>query len=162
MAKLEETTPAQARKRCAGALVGTGTGKALVTLPGQAPFTDHLADLHLQRAAERRQADADRPRLRDGALAAGAAGAVHDRKGRTTAATATRPKIELPPIAGGYGAATLAEAQFGAHLRSAAAGRSATPKPNAPAAGCRSTANLIFTDGSLLQSPLTSPCHFAG
>ena len=38
MAKLEGTTPAQARKRCAGALVGKGTGKALVTMPGQAPF----------------------------------------------------------------------------------------------------------------------------
>jgi len=36
-AKLAETTTAQARKLCAGALVGKGTGKALVALPGKAP-----------------------------------------------------------------------------------------------------------------------------
>ncbi|HET9677631.1 MAG TPA: hypothetical protein VFP21_09025, partial [Solirubrobacterales bacterium] len=39
LAKLEGTTPAQARKKCAGALVGEGEGKAVVTMPGKAPFT---------------------------------------------------------------------------------------------------------------------------
>src|SRR3954454_15772799 len=34
MAKLAETTPPVARKRCAGAIVGAGVGKALVALPG--------------------------------------------------------------------------------------------------------------------------------
>ena len=37
MAKLADTTPQEARKRCAGALVGTGTGRAEVTLPGAPP-----------------------------------------------------------------------------------------------------------------------------
>lgn len=36
-AKLAGTTPALARKRCAGAIVGEGTGRADVRLPGQAP-----------------------------------------------------------------------------------------------------------------------------
>ena len=39
MAKLEGTTPEEARKRCAGALLGTGIGKARVEVPGKAPFT---------------------------------------------------------------------------------------------------------------------------
>ena len=37
MAKLADTTPSEARKRCAGSLVGEGTGKAVVAMPGQAP-----------------------------------------------------------------------------------------------------------------------------
>ena len=39
VAKLEGTTPEEARKRCAGALVGTGVGKARVEIPGKPPFT---------------------------------------------------------------------------------------------------------------------------
>ena len=39
VAKLGGTTSSQARKRCAGALVGTGTVKALVNLPGQPQTT---------------------------------------------------------------------------------------------------------------------------
>ena len=58
MAKLEGTTPREARKRCAGALVGKGTGKARVALPGQAPVQISSPALLLQRAADRRQADA--------------------------------------------------------------------------------------------------------
>src|SRR3954452_2770542 len=38
-ARLAGTTPAQARQRCAGALVGTGTGKARVTMPGRPAVT---------------------------------------------------------------------------------------------------------------------------
>src|SRR6202000_1363008 len=38
-AKLEGATPSEARSRCAGALVGTGIGKARVALPGKPPFT---------------------------------------------------------------------------------------------------------------------------
>ena len=37
LAKLADTTPQLARKRCAGAIVGEGIGKAEVRLPGQAP-----------------------------------------------------------------------------------------------------------------------------
>ena len=38
-AKLEGTTPDEARKRCSGALLGTGTGKARVEVPGKPPFS---------------------------------------------------------------------------------------------------------------------------
>ena len=38
-AKLEGTTPSEARKVCASSLLGTGTGKARVEMPGVAPFT---------------------------------------------------------------------------------------------------------------------------
>ena len=132
--------PDEARKRCAGALLGTGTGKARVDMPGKAAVHDQLADLDLQRAAGRRQADPDRPRLRDGALAAGAAGPVHDRKDQPrplrlpdrNRAAADRRRRRAP---------RSSPKPPSAAPTSATATRSATPKPNAPAAGSRSTAS---------------------
>jgi hypothetical protein len=157
LAQLEGTTPTEARQRCAGALLGTGTGKALVELPGKAPFTI-TSPISIFNAPP----EGGRP-----ALIAHAYETVPSPQALLVPFTIEkvnhgrygyRTEIELPPIAGGDGAATLAEAKFGRTFKSH--GRK-VGYAEAECAGGRLQVygKLIFADGSLLQSLLTSPCH---
>ena len=72
-----------------------------------------------------------------------------------------RAQIELPAIAGGDGAATLAEAKFG---RTYKHGGRESGYVEAECAGGRLQVygQLRFAEGSHLQSLLTSPCHVEG
>jgi len=157
MARLEGTTPGEARQRCAGALLGTGTGKALVELPGKAPFPIS-SPISIFNAPP----EGGRPTLIAHAYETVPSPQAllvpfsiekvnHGRYGYRT-------EIELPPIAGGAGAATLAEAKFGRTFKRH--GRK-IGYAEAECVGGRLQVygKLIFTDGSLLQSLLTSPCH---
>jgi hypothetical protein len=157
VAKLEGTTPSEARERCAGALVGTGTGKAGVAMPGVAPFTNS-SPISLFNAPP----EGGRPALIAHAYERVPAPQAllvpftvekvsHGRYGYRT-------ELQLPPIAGGDGAAILAEATFG---RTYKRHGHKVGYAEAECVGGRLQVYgvLNFVDGSHLQSLLTSPCH---
>lgn len=156
-AKLEGTTPAEARKRCAGALLGTGTGKARVEMPGRPPFTIS-SPISIFNAPP----EGGRPTMIAHAYETVPSPQAllvpfsiekvsHGRYGYRT-------EIELPQIAGGDGAAILAETHFGRtyerHGRKVGYAEAECSGGRLQVYG-----KLIFADGSLLQSLLTSPCH---
>lgn len=158
VAKLEGTTPSQARKRCAGALVGRGTGKAMVTMPNKAPFviTSPLSFFNGPR-------EGGKPTL----IAHGyetvpapktlLVPIVIERvsKGRY----GFHALVEMPEVAGGFGAPILAEASIGAtrKLRGKTVGYL-----NAHCSGGRLQVDgtMQFTNGDRFPATLTSPCHF--
>ncbi len=157
LAKLAGTKPAVARKRCAGALVGKGRGEADVRLPGRAP-TKIASPLTLFNGPPQ----GGRPTIIAHAwetLPVPKAVLVsftveriqHGRYGY-------RVEIELPQIAEGYGAATLAEATVGKTWKR---GGKEVGYVNAHCAGGRLQVfgKLSFADGSLFPGTLTSPCH---
>lgn len=156
MAKLEGTTPALARKRCAGAIVGEGVGKAEVRLPGQAPMQIG-SPLTLFNAP---------PQGRMPSLIAHAYETVPVAKAVLVPIAVERIRhgrygyrieIELPEIAGGHGAATLAKATVGKTWKR---GGKTVGYVNAHCSGRRLQVygRLSFDDGSLLPGTLSSPC----
>lgn len=157
LAKLEGTTPSQARKRCAGALVGKGKGTALVTMPDQAPFKI-TSPVSFFNAPPTR----GKPTLiahayeRVPAPQALLVPIVIERvsKGRY----GYQVRIEMPEIAGGYGAPILAEATVGATRKR---GGKKIGYINAHCSGGRLQVegNLTFTNGDFFPATLTSPCH---
>lgn len=111
-ARLEGTTAAVARRRCAGALVGTGVVRARVELPGQAP-TRVGSPLSLFNGPRR----SGRP-----TLIAHAHESLPDRETHLIPIEVEpvkrgrygyRVEVELPEIADGFGVATLAKATLG-------------------------------------------------
>ncbi len=149
---LAEATPAQARQRCRGALVGTGTGKAMVTLPGQSPVQiksplslfngplDHGRPTLLAHAYE------TLPKPQALVVPIVIERVHHGRYGY-------RAKVQLPPIAEGYGAATLAEAKvgMGGYFRAACSG-----------GRLQVHGTLSFTNGDFAPTTLVTPCQVAG
>ena len=156
-AKLEGTTPSQARKRCAGALVGKGTGKALVTMPGRAPFQiSSLISLF------NAPPDHGHP-----TLIAHAYETVPAPQALLVPITIERVSkgrygfqavVQMPEIAGGFGAATLAEAKIGAIRKR---GGREVGYINAHCVGGRLQVQgkATFTNGDNFPVTLTSPCH---
>lgn len=159
-AKLEGTTPSQARKRCAGALVGKGTGKAQVTLPGQ-PRMEVSSPLSFFNGPK----IGGQPSL-----------IVHAYETVPTVKTLLVPiaiekvskgrygyrvQVEVPEIAAGYGAATLAEASIG---RSWKRGGKKVGYLNAYCAGGRLQVHgdINFKNGDFFPATLTSACHVPG
>jgi hypothetical protein len=160
LAKLAETTPAAAKKRCPGAIVGEGTGKAEVNMPGQPPI-QISSPLTLFNAP----AAGGRPSLIVHAYETVPAPKTllvsftieRISKGRY----GYRVRIPVPEIASGFGAATLAEATLGTtHVR----GGRTVGYANARCSGGRLQVHgtISFTDGSFFPGTLTSPCHVAG
>lgn len=160
MAKLAETTPAVARKRCAGALVGEGTGKATVVLPGRAPI-EISSPLSFFNAP---------PVGGKPSLIAHAYETVPSPKTLLVPIVIERinhgrygfqAKVELPEIAGGYGVATLAEAKIG---RTFKRGGKSVGFVSAHCSGGRLQVHgtLSFSDGDFFPATLTSPCHTPG
>jgi hypothetical protein len=160
LAKLDETTPAQARKLCPGAIVGEGTGKAIVSMPGKAPVRIS-SPLTIFNAPPQ----GGRPSL-----------IVHAYETVPAPKTLLVPfsierikngrygyqvKIQVPPIAEGYGAATLAEATIGKTWKR---GSKTVGYVNAHCTGGRLQVHgtISFLDGSFFPGTLTSPCHTAG
>ena len=156
-AKLEGTTPSEARKRCAGALVGKGTAKVLVTMPGRAPFTiaSPLSFFNGPPTGGRptliahgyETVPAPKTLLVPIAIERVA-------KGRY----GFRAEVEVPELAGGYGAATLAEATIGAVRKR---GGKKVGYINAHCSGGRLqvTGSARFANGDFFPVTLTSPCH---
>lgn len=159
LAKLAGTTPAVARKRCAGAIVGEGVGKADVRLPGQAPvaITTPLTFFNAPPAGGQPTLIAhayEKIPAPKTLLVPFAIERIH--QGRY----GYRVQIEMPPIAEGYGAATLAEATVG---RTWKRGGRTVGFTNAHCEGGRLQVHgsLSFTDGGFFPGTLTSPCHVA-
>lgn len=157
VAKLAAATPKQARKRCAGAVVGKGVGSAEVRLPGQAPV-EISSPLTLFNAP---------PTGGMPSLIAHAYQTLPTPKAVVVPFSIERVKrgrygfraeIELPPIAEGYGVATLAKATVG---RTWKRGGETVGYVNARCAGGRLQVygTLSFADGSLFPGTLVSPCH---
>lgn len=159
-AKLEGTTPGQARKRCAGSLVGTGAAKVLVTMPGKAPFT-FTSPLSFFNAPP----SGGRPIL----LAHGYETVPAPKtllvpipiERVSSGRYGYRVEVELPEFAGGYGAPLLAEATIGATRKR---GGKTVGYINASCSGGRLqvTGSASFTDGDYFPVTLTSPCHSPG
>jgi len=157
MARLAETTPAQARRRCRGALVGTGVGKAKVTLPGKATvqISSPLSFFNGPRVHGRPSLIAHAyetlPAPKTLLVPIVIERVAHGRYGY-------RAKVQLPPIAEGYGSATLAEAKIGRVLERH--GRK-FGYVNARCAGGRLQVRgtLTFANGDFFPTTLVSPCH---
>jgi hypothetical protein len=156
-AKLAGTTPAQARKRCAGALVGTGTGKAKVSLPGQSPMTISsplsLFNGPMVGGNPTLLAHAYETVPKAQALVVPIV-IEREHNGRY----GYRAKVQLPPIAEGYGAATFAEAKIG---RVFTHGGKRTGYFNASCSGGRLQVHgtMTFTNGDFAPTTLVTPCH---
>ncbi|HEV7615220.1 MAG TPA: hypothetical protein VGO36_03205 [Solirubrobacterales bacterium] len=156
-AKLAGTTPQVARKRCAGAIVGEGVGKAEVTLPGAAPV-EISSPLTFFNAPP----TGGRPSLIIHAYEkipspkAVLLPVVVERVNQ--ARYGYRVQIDVPPIADGYGAPTLAKATIGASWKR---GGKTVGYTNAYCDQGRLQVHgtLRFTDGSFFPGTLTSPCH---
>jgi len=156
-AKLEGTTTAVARKRCAGALVGEGTGRAEVNLPGRPPIEVSSA-LSFFNAP---------PTGGKPTLIAHAYETVPAKKALLVPIVIERVakgrygfrlRVEMPQIAEGYGAPTLAEATVG---RTWKRGGKEVGYLNARCEGGRLQVRgeLTFSNGDLFPATLTSPCH---
>jgi len=160
MAKLAGTTPAVARKRCAGAIVGEGIGKADVRMPGAPPVAMSTPLTFFNAPPE-----GGKPSLIAHAyetipaaktlLVPFSVERIHQ------ARYGFRIQIEMPEIAEGYGAATLAQATVGMTRKR---GGKTVGYTNGQCDGGRLQVHgtLKFTDGSFFPGTLTSPCHPAG
>jgi hypothetical protein len=160
IAKLEGTTPSQARKRCAAALVGTGKAKALVTMPGRAPFriSSPLSFFNGPPAGGRPTLIAHAYETVPAPKALLVSIPIEALSGGRYG---YRAKVELPEIAGGYGAPLLAEATIGASRKR---GGREIGYIEAHCAGGRLQVygTARFTNGDFFPVTLTSPCHFPG
>jgi hypothetical protein len=155
--KLEGATPAQARQRCAAALVGKGTGKALVTMPGRDPF-QITSPISFFNAAP----TGGRPTLIAHAYEtvpspqALLVPIVIERvsKGRY----GFHVRVEMPEVAGGLGAPTLAEASIGA-VRKRNGKKIGYISAHCAGGRLQVDGTLTFTNGDRFPTTLTSPCH---
>ncbi|HEX6781042.1 MAG TPA: hypothetical protein VF125_03320 [Solirubrobacterales bacterium] len=155
--KLEGATTAQARKRCAGALVGKGTGKALVTMPGKAPFQISSPVSFFNAAPT-----GGKPTVIAHAYETVPAPQallvpiVIERvaKGRY----GFHVRVEMPEVAGGFGAPTLAEASVGATIEHKGK-RVGFISAHCSGGRLQVEGNLTFTNGDRFPTTLTSPCH---
>jgi len=158
-AKLAGTTVAQARKRCAGAIVGEGLGRAKVNLPNQ-PTREISSKLTFFNAP---------PVGGQPALIAHGYETVPTPQALLVPMTIERVnnprygfrvKIELPSIAGGYGSAVLADATIGKTWKR---GGKTVGYVNASCQGGRLQVqgSISLVDGSFFPGTLVSPCHVA-
>lgn len=157
VAKLTGTKPAVARKRCADAIVGKGRGEADVRLPNQAP-TKISSPLTLFNGP---------PQGGKPTIIAHAWETLPVPQAVLVPFTVDRIKhgrygysvqIELPQIAAGYGAATLAEATVG---KTWERGGKKVGYVSAHCVGGRLQVygKLSFANGDSLPGILASPCH---
>jgi hypothetical protein len=160
MEKLAETTPDVARKRCAGAIVGEGVGRAQVNLPGRppveisSPLTFFNAPAVGGKPSLIAHAYETVPVPKAVLVPFSIERVHHGRYG-------FQVKIQVPEIAGGFGSATLAKATIG---RTWKVGGKTVGYTNAHCAGGRLQVHgaISFTDGSFFPGTLISACHVAG
>ncbi|HVD85887.1 MAG TPA: hypothetical protein VNB59_00610 [Solirubrobacterales bacterium] len=158
LAKLAGTTPPQARQRCAGALVGKGVGRAVVAAPGRAPFkiSSPLSFFNGPPSGGRPTLIAHAyetvPVPKTLLVPIAIERVSRGRYGY-------RVRIEMPEVAGGYGAPTLAEATIGATRKR---NGKEVGYINAHCSGGRLQLDgtMSFANGDFFPATLTSPCHF--
>lgn len=156
-AKLEGATPSQARKRCAAALVGKGTAKALVTMPDRAPF-QISSPVSFFNAA---------PTGGKPTLLAHAYETVPSPQALLVPIVIERVakgrygfhvRVEMPEVAGGFGAPTLAEASIGA-VRKRNGEKIGYLSAHCAGGRLQVDGTLTFTNGDRFPTTLTTPCH---
>jgi hypothetical protein len=160
MAKLEGTTTAQARKVCAGALVGKGTGKALVTMPG-APSVTITSPLSFFNGPPVHGLPSLIVHARETIPAPKTILVPIDVERIHAGRYGYRVEIELPPIAEGFGVPTLAEAEIG---RTYKLGGKQVGFIGAHCLSGRLQVQglLKFVNGDRLPATLVSACHVPG
>ena len=157
-AKLEGATPSQARKRCATALVGKGLGKALVTMPGKAPFR-----LNFPLSFFNAPPTGGKPTLIAHAYETVPAPKtllvpiVIERM--ASGRYGFRTEVGMPEIAGGYGVPILAEATVGA-TRKRSGKEIGYIEARCAGGRLQVDGTLNFVNGDNFPATLTSPCHF--
>jgi hypothetical protein len=160
MAQLENTTPQQARSKCAKALVGKGTGVARVKLPGAATvkMTSPLSFFNAPPTGGRPTVIAHAyetlPKPQTLLVPIVLQKINSGRYGY-------RAEIQFPEIAEGYGSAILAEADIGLTYKH---GGQKVGFINATCSGGRLqvTGKLDFANGDYFPATLISSCHVAG
>lgn len=160
MAKLAETTTAKAKARCPGAIVGEGLGRAVVNLPGQAQIAISSPIVLFNAPAK-----GGRP-----SLIAHAYETVPLPKALLVPFSVERiqqgrygyrVEIRMPPIAGGFGAATLAKAKIGLSWKRGGETRSYL-SAHCEGARLQVHGTINFEDGSLFQGTLAPSCAVRG
>lgn len=159
-AKLNGATVAQARRRCKGAIVGEGTGAALVNLPGQptqkisSPLTFFNAPPSGGRPTLIAHAYETVPTPRALLVPMVIERLKNPRYGYQV-------KIEMPEIAEGFGAAVTAVGVVGKTWKR---GGRTVGFVNANCQGGRLQVqgSISLADGSFFPGTLVSPCHVAG
>jgi hypothetical protein len=161
LAKLQGKTSDAARAACPKAVVGEGIARAVVTMPGQAPFTISSPLIFFNAP----------PTGGQPTMIVHAYEKVPEPKALLVPLVVERVNkgrygyqidVEMPEIAGGYGAATLSKATIGATLKR---GGNTVGFVNAHCEGGRLQVFGIvyfgggegFTNGTLVQ-----PCHAEG
>jgi hypothetical protein len=156
-AKLEGTTPQQARSRCAKALVGEGTGTARVSMPGAGAvkMTSPLSFFNAPPTGGRPTIIAHAyetiPKAKT-LLVPIVIEKVND--GRY----GFRAEVELPEIAEGHGSPILAQGTIGVTYRH---NGHEVGFLNARCSGGRLQVQgkMTFVNGDFFPATLTSPCH---
>ena len=161
MAKLEGTTPQQARSRCAKALVGEGDGRgagadcrAGAGRKISSPLSFFNAPPTGGRPTIIAHAYETIPKPKTLLVPIVIEKVNGGRYGY-------RAEVELPEIAEGYGSAILAEATIGLTYKHGGREGRLHQRHAAAAAACRCTGKLIFANGDFFPATLTSPCHVA-
>lgn len=159
MAKLAESTVEVARKRCPGAIVGEGVGRAEVDFPGSGPIEigSPLTFFNAPPVGGRPSVIVhayEKVPVPKAVLVSFAIERIH--QGRY----GFRVKVPLPAIAEGYGAATLAKATID---RTWKIGGGTVGYISARCQGSRLQVHGTVTfAGGLIPGTLTSPCHTSG
>ncbi len=157
LAKLQNTTPQQARSRCAKSLVGEGKGEALVQLPGTQPVkvSSPVSFFNAPPTGGKptiiAQAYERIPKPKTLLLPIVIEKVNHGRYGY-------RAAVELPPIAEGYGSATLAEAKIGLTLNRHGH-KAGLIEASCSGGRLQVTGEITFANGDFFPALLTSPCH---
>jgi hypothetical protein len=158
--KLADATTAEARKRCAGALVGKGTGKARVALPGQAPVMVTYP-LSLFNAPPAHGMPTLIGHFRETVPAPKTVLVPIEIERVHRGRYSYRVEIQVPPIAEGFGSPTLADATLG---RTFVRAGKKLGFVNARCRGGRLQLQgvLDFANGDRFPATLTSACHVRG
>ena len=160
LAKLAETTTAAAKARCPGAIVGEGLGRAVVTLPGQtpvavsSPITLFNAPPQDGKPSLIAHAYETVPAPKALLVPFSIEPIKHGRYGY-------KVEIEMPKIADGYGAATLAKAKIGATWKSDGKSHSYV-SAHCEGGRLQVHGSLQFEDGSFFQGTLAQSCAIRG
>lgn len=157
LAKLEVTTPQQARSRCAKALVGQGTGTARVQMPGSGvvKMTSPLSFFNAPPTGGKPTIIAHAyetiPKANTLLVPIVIEKVNHGRYG-------FRAEVELPEIAEGFGSPILAKGKIGVTYKR---GGKEVGFLNARCSGGRLQVQgkMTFDNGDFFPATLTSPCH---
>lgn len=154
---IEASTPKQARQACAGALVGTGQVSAVVSLPGQSrvdvrsPLSLFNGTRQDGNATVLAHAQTAFPSLQTYVMVI----PVQRLRSRNYGYRAT---LDLPEIAGGFGALTHIDAKIGRRYRAGGAERSYISARCSD--GILETLGYVsFADGTVISGTIFKPCQ---